>query len=210
MTTKVKVCGITNVEDALAAVDAGADALGFILAPEARARNRYLDIEEAISITIDLPPFVATVAVTVNMGGDDLDELTDLFSLVQLSGNEPEFMYADVRHRVIKVFHVGPDFSLDEVRDCPARALLLDTWKAGSHGGTGAVFDWDVAREVVELGKPVILAGGLTPDNVAEAVRRVRPFAVDVAGGVEASPGKKDHDKLRRFIRNAKEALAVS
>jgi phosphoribosylanthranilate isomerase len=109
------------------------------------------------------------------------------------------------RERLIKVFHAGPDFDLASAIAFPASACLLDA--PGAHGGTGAACDWTAARKAVDAGLRVILAGGLTPENVAEAVRAVRPYAVDTSGGVESAPGKKDHDRIRRFIENAKNAL---
>jgi phosphoribosylanthranilate isomerase len=203
---RVKICGITNLEDALAACEAGADALGFVFAPEAKARNRYIDPSQARKIIEKLPPLVATVAVCVNEPPERLLGYADFFDRLQLCGEERAEDVAILRReRLIKVFHAGPDFDLASAIAFPASACLLDA--PGAHGGTGAACDWTAARKAVDAGLRVILAGGLTPENVAEAVRAVRPYAVDTSGGVESAPGKKDHDRIRRFIENAKNAL---
>ncbi|HUW60852.1 MAG TPA: phosphoribosylanthranilate isomerase [Candidatus Bathyarchaeia archaeon] len=205
---KVKICGITNLEDALAACDAGADALGFVFAPEAKARNRYIEPDQARAIIEKLPPFVMTVAVIVNEPPEKLIGYAELCDRVQLCGDETfdNIVYID-KQKVIKAYRVGPDFEPAHSISCPASAYLLDAYCGGFHGGTGIPCDWEAARRAVDCGLPVILAGGLTPDNVAQAIRAVRPLAVDTSGGVEAAPGKKDHDKVRRFIENAKNAL---
>lgn len=204
---KVKICGITNLDDALAACDAGADALGFVLAPEAKRRNRYIERDAALEIIAQLPPFVKTVAVTVNESMMTLAGLLTYFDCVQLHGEEPP-EDCPPPHVTIKAFRPGPGFSLSDMTQYDARAYLLDAWSAQGRGGTGETGDWEFARLAVGTGKPIILAGGLTPDNVAEAIRAVRPYAVDTSGGVEAAPGKKDHDRIRAFIHNAKTSLA--
>ncbi len=204
---RVKICGITNLEDALAACDAGADALGFVFAPEAKVRNRYIEPEKARAIIAELPPFVLTVAVCVNERPENLLKYAEFCDRLQLCGEEPAEDAAVLpRARVIKVFRADADFDIGAGRSFPASACLLDT--PGAHGGTGTACDWTAARMAVDAGLRVILAGGLTPENVAEAIRAVRPYAVDTSGGVEAAPGKKDHDKVRRFIENAKNALS--
>ncbi len=202
---KVKICGITNLEDALAACEAGADALGFVLAPEAKARGRHIEPEKAMEIAWQLPPFIMSVAVCVNEPVEKLLEYAQSFDRIQLCGDDPDHNGVAVEDFLIKTFRTGPDFDLDDALVYPARAILLDA--PGGHGGTGTTCDWPTARKAVEAGLSVILAGGLTPENVAEAVRTVRPYAVDTSGGVEAAPGKKDHEKVRRFIENAKNAL---
>jgi phosphoribosylanthranilate isomerase len=206
--TRVKICGITNLDDAVAACEAGADALGFVFAPEARTRNRYIDPEAAQRIVEALPPFVATVAVCVNEPLDRLREYLGFVDAVQLCGDETPDECAAVAARAIKVFRAGPQFDPAAMLAYPARAYLLDASVPGSHGGSGVACDWNVARRAVALPRPIILAGGLDPENVAGAVRTVRPFAVDASGGVEAAPGKKDHERIRRFIRNAQSALS--
>ncbi|MFO7973678.1 MAG: phosphoribosylanthranilate isomerase [Candidatus Hydrogenedentota bacterium] len=208
--TKVKICGITNLEDALAACEAGADALGFVFAEEARARNRYIEPQRAAEIVAELPPFVTPVAVCVNAPAERLRAYLSFAHVVQLCGEEAPMEYQSVADRAIKVFHAGPGFTIEHMADHPARSYLLDAQVAGAHGGTGTTCDWASAQKAAALGKPVILAGGLTPENVAEAVKIVRPYAVDTSGGVEASPGKKDHEQLRKFIRAAKSALSLS
>ena len=202
--TKVKICGITNLDDALAACEAGADALGFVFATEAKARNRYIDPEAARQICHALPPFIQKVAVCVNEPIDDLMRYLHFMNYVQLCGEETVVDCQFVARRAIKAFRVGPGFRPEDMLEYPAKVYLLDASVPGAHGGTGAVCDWDVARRAVELGRPIILAGGLTPENVAEAVARVRPYAVDTSGGVESAPGKKDHERMRCFIQNAK------
>lgn len=205
--TRVKICGITNLDDALAAVDAGADALGFVLAPEAKKRNRFIERDDAFEIIEQLPPFVTTVAVTVNESMMTLAGLLTYFDCVQLHGEEePED--CPPAHVTIKAFRPGPGFGMSDLTRYQARAYLLDAFSASERGGTGHQGDWELAQLAVGTGKPIILAGGLTPENVAEAVRAVRPYAVDTSSGVESTPGKKDHDRIRAFIHNAKTSLA--
>jgi phosphoribosylanthranilate isomerase len=203
---KVKICGITNLEDALAAVDAGADALGFNFAEEAKAKNRYISPNEAWRIAESLPPFITTVAVTVNADAKVvMREYLAFMDRVQLHGEEPPEYAKAFASRAIKALRMGPDFSPDEINRYNVRSILLDAYDPAARGGTGKTADWELARTVVMKSRvPVLLAGGLTPENVAEAVRIVRPYGVDVSGGVEKEPGKKDHGKIRRFIHEAK------
>jgi len=205
---KVKVCGITNLEDALAACEAGADALGFVFAPEAKARNRHIAPADAQRIIEQLPPFVLTVAVCVNEPTERLRAYLGFVDRVQLHGEESVEDCRPVASRAIKAFRVSADFDPAAMTAYPTRAYLLDAFVRDARGGTGHTCDWDVARRAVALGRPLILAGGLTPENVAEAVRHARPYAVDASGGVERAPGKKDHGQVCRFIRNAKAASA--
>ena len=203
---RVKICGITNLDDALAACEAGADALGFVFAEEAKKRNRYIAPEDALAIIEQLPPFVTTVGVCVNAELGALARILTVVDLVQFHGEErPEDI--PMNHIAIKAFRVREGFVAGDMAAYRTRAWLLDAYTPGQRGGTGHTFDWTLAQEAVALGRPVILAGGLTPENIAEAVRTVRPYGVDVSGGVEAGPGKKDHEQVRRFIRNAKTAL---
>jgi len=206
--TKVKICGITNVEDALAACEAGADALGFVFAPEAKRRNRHIEPEDARAIVEQLPPFVTTVAVCVNEPVERLAQVLSFVDCIQFHGDEDPAAVGSMPWLAIKAFRTGPEFSIEEMLRYPCRAYLLDAYSGEGRGGTGQVCDWEIAKEAVATGKRIILAGGLTPENVAEAVRAVRPYAVDVSGGVEAAPGKKDHERIRQFIRNVKTALA--
>ncbi|HRK33057.1 MAG TPA: phosphoribosylanthranilate isomerase [Candidatus Hydrogenedentes bacterium] len=208
---KVKICGITSLEDALAACEFGADALGFNFAEEARRRGRYIDPDDAAAIVEQIPPFVVTVAVCVNDSTERMLEYLTFLDRVQMHGEESVAQCEVLGPSAIKAFRVGPDFDLDVLGTYrSAGAILLDAYAPNARGGTGQVFDWDVAAKAVALGKPLILAGGLTPENVAEAVQAVHPYAVDTAGGVESAPGKKDHAKLRSFVQNAKKALPVS
>ncbi len=204
---KVKICGITNLEDALVACEAGADALGFVFAPEAKKRNSFIEPEKALEIIEQLPPFVTTVAVCVNESLENIVHYLAFVDCVQMQGDEPPDLLP-FRHLGIKAFRVGPDFDVLTLLPYKTRAWLLDASVPGEHGGTGRQADWDMARLAVTFGTPVILSGGLTPENVAEAIRYVKPYGVDVSSGVEAEPGRKDHERVRDFIRIAKTCLA--
>ncbi len=209
--TRIKICGITSIGDALAAVGCGADAVGFVFAPS----PRQIAPADAAAIVRELPPFVTAVAVTVD---DPLEALRQKLAAsgchaVQLHGEEPpEYIDRLARWRVIKAFRVQVAKDLRRLPEyARADAFLLDSRVAGKAGGTGVTFDWRVAREVTEplrrgaAGKPIILAGGLTPDNVAAALEAVRPYAVDVSTGVEVSPGKKDRGLMRAFAQVVRE-----
>jgi len=197
---RVKICGLTDPEDARLAAALGAHALGFIFYPPS---PRSVSPEQAREIIRQLPPFVLTVGVFVDEELDAVREIAALAGLdwVQLHGNEsPDYCRA-LGRRVIKGFRVQGEETLPLL--APYRgvvqAFLLDTYRPGLPGGTGETFDWQLAHRARDYG-PIILAGGLTPDNVAEAIRAARPQAVDVASGVEAAPGKKDPAKLRAFM----------
>ena len=205
---KTKICGITNLEDALAACEAGADALGFVFALEAKARGRYIDPEDAYRIIEQLPAFVLSVAVCVNEPIERLVDYLGFVDRVQLCGEESAEDCHALGPWVIKAFGVSPDFDPRAMLAYPGSAYLLDTFVRGAHGGSGMTCDWQRARDAVALGRPTILSGGLTPDNVAEAVQAVHPYAVDTSGGVESAPGKKDHERIRRFIENAQAPLS--
>lgn len=202
--TRVKICGITSQEDALTAVEAGADALGFVFFKES---PRHIFPEQAARIIEQLPPFVQVVGLFVNEEAGMVNEVADLcrLDLVQLHGDEPAAYCGQIRRRVLKAFRVRSLTCLDPIRDYPVAGYLLDTYSPSFYGGTGLSFNWEIAAEAVKRHQRIILAGGLTPDNVAEAIRQVRPWAVDVSSGVERAPGIKDHQKLREFIRNTKE-----
>ncbi|WP_343222593.1 phosphoribosylanthranilate isomerase [Marinobacterium ramblicola] len=197
--TRVKICGITRLEDALCAVEAGADALGFVFYdPSPRA----VDVDRAASIIEQLPAFVTTTALFVDPAPELVDRVVKdaRVDLLQFHGKEsPEFCQGFARPW-IKALRMKPDLDLLEQsqRYHAGRGLLLDAYRPGVPGGTGESFDWD--RIPAELASEVILAGGLNPDNVAQAVRRVRPFAVDVSGGVEEAPGIKSCQKIQAFI----------
>lgn len=203
--TRVKICGITNLEDALFAVDAGADALGFVFYKES---PRHIFPEEAAAIIAQLPPFVQMVGLFVNEQPDQVNEISDLCSLdlAQLHGDETPAYCQQIRRRILKAFRVRSLTCLDPIVDYRTAGILLDTYSPSFYGGTGTAFNWEIAAEAVKRHHRIILAGGLTPDNVADAIRQVHPWAVDVSSGVEASPGKKDHQKVLEFIRNAKDA----
>ena len=204
--TKTKICGITNLEDALAACDGGADAIGFVLAPEAAKRNRYIDAETVQAIVAKLPAYVVTVGVVVNESLERVQEYLGFLDRVQLHGDEsPEFCAA-VGPRAYKAVRPAADASLDDFARWPGPNLLLDALVEGEHGGTGQCCDWDAATRAIQSGKKIILAGGLTPENVGEAIQRVRPWAVDVSGGVEQSPGKKSYERIRTFVYNVRKA----
>jgi phosphoribosylanthranilate isomerase len=196
---RVKVCGITRVEDALAAVRFGADMLGFILANS----PRQVSPEVVREIVRDLPP-VLTVGVFVNSSVQWVKEVRDFCGLdaVQLHGEETEDEVTRIGRTVFKAVRVGGGQTLD-MNAYPTAVLLLDTYSREARGGTGKTFDWNAAVEIASQ-RPIILAGGLTPENVTLAVETVHPFAVDVAGGTESEPGRKDYEKLERFIRRAK------
>lgn len=207
---RIKICGVTTLEDALACCEAGADAIGFNFAPESKKRGRYIDPDVALKIVEQLPPMVTSVAVCVN---ESLKRITDFLSFldrVQLHGEESPDFCLPFGYRAIKAFRAAPGFHVESMLTYAVGAYLLDAWTPDDRGGTGKTFDWTLARAAVALGKPVILAGGLTPANVAEAVRQVRPYGVDTAGGVESAPGKKDHAAIKDFVRNAKSGLPVS
>ena len=206
MFTRIKICGITNLEDARAAVDLGADALGFIFVP---GTPRYIEPQVAERIIGDLPPFVTTVGVFADASPERISQTVRVCGLnvVQLHGSEtPEYCSNVVaRHAVplIRAFRVKDRHSLSSVPKYEVSAYLLDTYVKGKKGGTGETFNWELAREAKAYGK-IIVAGGLTPENVAQAVQHVRPYAVDVSSGVEAEPGKKDHAKIRAFVESVR------
>ncbi len=202
--TRVKICGITNKEDALLAVEAGADALGFVFFKES---PRYISHDAAREIIAHVPAFVSTVGVFVNEPAWRIHEIMKITGLdiAQLHGDESPRECSKFR-RVIKALRVAKLTDLDPIKQYDASAFLLDTYSKDSYGGTGTTFNWDIAVEAKRYGN-IVLAGGLTPDNVADAVRHVAPFAIDVSSGVEAEKGKKDPVKLREFIRRAKHAL---
>ncbi|CAG1005166.1 phosphoribosylanthranilate isomerase [Anaerolineales bacterium] len=184
------------------AVEAGADALGFVFHDES---PRHVTPDGAAGIIAALPPFVQTVGLFVNRPLAFVNETAARcrLDLVQLHGDEPPEFCDAVECRVIKAFRVQDITSLDPIRHYRVAAHLLDAYSPTAYGGTGLTFNWDIAKAAKEFG-PIILAGGLTPDNVREAVEAVKPYAVDVSGGVESAPGRKDGARVREFIRRAK------
>lgn len=198
---RIKICGITNLEDALLAAELGAWALGFIFHP---ASPRRVAPETARAIIGKLPPFVLSVGVVADEEAAVVRELAARVGLdwLQLHGRESPEYCRTLGRRVLKAFHIHGPEALPPLADYrgAAQAFLLDAYKPGGAGGTGETFDWRLARQAQEFG-PVVLAGGLTPANVARAIEVARPQAVDVASGVEAAPGRKDPEKLRAFFR---------
>jgi phosphoribosylanthranilate isomerase len=201
---KIKICGITNLDDAMAAAEGGADALGFIFYKKS---SRYVEPGKAAEIIHQLPPFITPVAVFVNEREEKIRDIqfTTGIKVLQFHGDErPEFCDRFAT-RVIKAFQVKDKDSLKHMAQYHVGALLLDSYHEGMRGGTGTTFDWHLAVVAKTLGR-VVLAGGLTPENVAEAVKLVQPYGVDVAGGVEREKGLKDHAKLKKFITEVRRA----
>jgi phosphoribosylanthranilate isomerase len=207
--TRVKICGTTNLDDALFAADCGADAIGFVFADS----PRRIDFDKAAAIADAVPAFVARVGVFVNAPVKLVaDCLARFLDYAQLHGDESpaeceELARCRGRGRIIKAFRIYERSDLDNLGRYGdvAGLFLLDTSVPGKAGGTGQTFDWHIAIDAKPWGKPIVLSGGLTPDNVAEAVARVRPYAVDVSSGVESAPGVKDREKVREFVRRAKQ-----
>lgn len=202
--TRVKICGITRVEDALAAVQHGADALGLVFY---RPSPRWVSIEQAVHIARSIPPFVTLTGLFVNHEPAEIQQILDQIplDLLQFHGDESPAQCSSHRRPWIKALRVRPELDLlaEETRFSTARALLLDAYRPGVPGGTGEVFDWAL---IPRLQRPFILAGGLEADNVAHAIQQVRPYAVDVSGGVEESRGIKSAGKMAAFMRGVRSA----
>jgi phosphoribosylanthranilate isomerase len=205
MSVKVKICGITSLEDASSAADAGADALGFIFHEPS---PRFISLEAAASIAQTLPLHIIRVGVFVDARKElVLQAIAGCgLNLLQFHGNESPDYCLQFGLMSMKAFRIRDAASLKVLADYPTDAWLLDSHVADKLGGTGETFNWELARQARLLGRPIFLAGGLTPRNVADAVRQVQPYAVDVSSGVESSPGKKDPEKVRAFIKAAKAA----
>lgn len=202
---KVKICGITSIDDAKAAADAGADALGFMFFPPS---PRNLSIDTAAKITAHVSPFVLRVGVFVDPEPEFVFAAMSAcgLNLLQFHGNEsPEFCQ-QFGIMTMKAFRVRDAESIACLSQYRTDAYLLDSYVAGRQGGTGEKFNWDLAIDAKKYRKPIFLAGGLTPLNVADAVTMVQPYGLDVSSGVESSPGLKDHEKIQVFIREAKKA----
>lgn len=200
---RVKICGITTLPDAIAAVRAGADALGFMFYEQS---SRRLSIEAAAAIARELPPFVAKVGVFVDPARESVKEAIAKchLSAVQLHGTESPDFCCSLDAAVIKAFRMQGPASLDQLVNYPTSAWLLDSYVPNQPGGTGERFNWELAVKAKAFGRPIVLAGGLTPENVASAVEQVQPYGVDVSSGVESAPGKKDAGKMRAFVAAAK------
>ncbi|MCX6353355.1 MAG: phosphoribosylanthranilate isomerase [Candidatus Aureabacteria bacterium] len=199
---KVKICGITTLDDARAAVSAGADAIGLVFAPS----PRRISPERAREIVNSLPPFVLTVGVCVNESPERVREIISSCGVhyIQFHGDEPPEVCNAFGKSAIKAVRMRDADSLRGMERYRVAALLLDSYVKGIHGGTAETFPWAHAAGAHSLGMPIILSGGLNAQNVVEAVKAVRPFAVDVSSGVESEPGKKDHRLMAEFIRLAK------
>ena len=205
MSTRVKICGITNLADAQAAVGAGADALGFNFYKKS---PRSLSLIQAAEISRQLPPFVLRVGVFVNAPAElVLRAIRECgLTMLQFHGEEtPEFC-AQFGLMSMKAFRVRGPETLKELPPYQTDAWLLDAFSSATFGGTGEKFNWELAVEAQKFGKPIFLAGGLTPENVVEAIRKVHPFGVDVSSGVESAPGRKDPAKLKAFLAAVREA----
>jgi phosphoribosylanthranilate isomerase len=206
----VKICGITNVEDALAAVEYGADFLGFVFAAESPRRAEPSTVQHIRRI---VGGDVKTVGVFTDEADWVLKTIDECeLDLAQLHGlQSEEFAQRIGAERVIRAVRVKGERTISNLELFPNAAYyLLDSYREGQAGGTGESFDWELAIKAKSYAKPIILSGGLNPKNVSEAVTRVKPFAVDVASGVEVRPGVKDHNKMKEFIENAKRADAVA
>lgn len=205
MRTRVKICGITRLEDALAAVDAGADALGFVFYP---ASPRYVAPAVAEVIIQQIPPFVTTVALFVNETAAQIEAVLNQTSidLLQFHGDEsPEFCQ-QFNRPYFKALRMSPDINVmvETKRFASARGILLDAYRPGMPGGTGEAFDWE--RIPSDINLPLVLAGGLDQNNVAQAINQVKPYAVDVSGGVEMAKGLKDGSKILSFMNEVARA----
>ena len=199
---KIKVCGTTNLKDALFAVESGADAIGFIFYKKS---PRYILQKDAKDIVAKLPPFVETVGVFVNETSDKVNRIAEQCKLtaIQLHGDESPAFCRRIKRRVIKSFRVKDTNSFKGMVDYDVSGFLLDSYNEEGKGGTGKTFDWNLALRAKKQG-PIILAGGLNPYNVYTAIHRVKPYAVDVCSGVEKSPGIKDSVKIDEFIKSVR------
>lgn len=200
---RVKICGITNMDDALCSIDAGADALGFVFH---RSSGRYIDPEKAYGIISNLPPFVTTVGVFVNQDRDTIRSFRRISGIdtVQLHGNEDQDFCNNLGMNYIKAFRVKDRSSLDRIWYYNTNLVLLDSHSEDNYGGTGESFKWELVSGYNFKNKRFILSGGLNPSNVGQAVSFLHPDAVDVSSGVESRPGKKDHNKIKKFIEAVK------
>ena len=204
--TRIKVCGITRAEDANAAVAAGADSLGFVFYPPS---PRNVSVEQAAELIAGLPAFVTSTALFVDADVEFVQRVIEQtkVDLLQFHGNESQAYCSQFARPYMKAIRMKPDVDVKAEADRygDASAILLDAYRPGVPGGTGESFDWE--RIPVELRGSIVLAGGLNPDNIRKAVETVRPFAVDVSGGVEASKGMKDKEKIETFVQEVNRAV---
>ncbi|MBU2591423.1 MAG: phosphoribosylanthranilate isomerase [Nitrospinota bacterium] len=200
--TKIKICGITNLADAEAAIEFGADALGFIFYSKS---PRCIDTIKAKEIIASLPPFITTVGVFVNHDKTFIDKIVKECGLgvVQLHGNETADFCSSIEKKVIKGVRIKSAADLTHLAGYKVDAILIDSCRREDYTLPTSPFDWDLAIKVKSLGR-IILAGGLNEDNVAEAIKRVAPYAVDVCSGIEKEPGKKNIDKMKKFIQEVR------
>ena len=207
--TRIKICGITNLDDGLEAIAAGVDALGFVFVPNT---PRYITPSQAKLVIKQLPPFITNVGLFVDSEIDEIEDIVNHCKLdaVQLHGNESPEMCSQIslQTKVIKSFHVKKELQVlrNEIANYRVDAYLLDTFIKGKAGGTGQTFDWRIAEG---LSQRIILAGGLTPDNIGTAIAQLQPYGVDVSSGVEKSPGKKDTNKIHSFVRQVRKANLI-
>ena len=197
---KIKICGMTQLKDALFAIEQGADAVGFIFYKKS---PRSTTMKTVRDIILKLPPLAGTVGVFVDETVERVNKVADYCGLdmVQLHGDESPAFCRKIHRRVIKAFRVKDFQSIKQMRKYSVSGFLLDTFSDNLHGGTGKTFDWNLVLPAKKIG-PVILAGGLTPSNIRQAVSQTRPYGVDVCSGVEKSPGVKDPEKVRAFLTN--------
>jgi phosphoribosylanthranilate isomerase len=203
MKTRVKICGINNVADGLAAAEAGADMIGLMFY---ESSPRHITLARAAEISRALPPFLMRVGVFVNAPADFvLRAISECnLTMLQFHGDEKSDFCTQFGLMNMKAIRVRDAGSLVQLENYQTDAFLLDAHSKNGLGGTGEKFNWELAVEAQKFGKPIFLAGGLTPENVADAVRKVHPFGVDVSSGVESAPGIKDHAKVKAFITAAK------
>jgi phosphoribosylanthranilate isomerase len=208
--TRIKMCGTTSITDACEAARLGVDAIGLIFAEKS---PRYITPEKALEITSKLPPFLTKVGVFVNKEKKEIEEIVHYLGLnaVQLHGSEEPKYCSDLASAIptcsiLKAIRVGTHSSQEDflIFDEAVKGFVVDTYEKGRDGGTGKTFDWKILDKI-QLNLPLILAGGLTPDNIQDALRTVKPLAVDVNSGIEMEPGKKDHAKLKKLVEKVRE-----
>lgn len=201
--TKIKICGITNIDDALNAVELGADALGFVFYSKSK---RYIEPAKASEITEIIPPFIKKVGVFSNGDQGLISSIVQEagLDLIQIHGDETPGYCDKLEYPYIKAFRLKDEHSLGDVKKYKTNYILFDTFSKDEYGGTGKAFDWNILKDHPFENKYVIISGGLNPENVDEAVTLLRPYAVDVSSGVEEYPGKKDIDKIKKFIEAVK------
>jgi phosphoribosylanthranilate isomerase len=202
---RCKICGITNIQDAKAAVTCGADALGFMFYEPS---PRHVSLAEAAAIIAELPAFVLPVGVFVNAPRELITRAIDQCGLgaIQLHGEESPLDCQGYSVPVIKAFRVRDEASLSMMEPFSEQTWLVDSFQPGAHGGTGHSFQWDLLDRIRPFARPLLLAGGLKAENIQQAVKRVRPFGVDVSSGVELTPGRKCPDKMEAFFKELLQA----